>query len=40
LTANASRALISDQTINNRQVASWSSSFVAMRRIFLFERGE
>jgi hypothetical protein len=27
LTANASRALISDQTINNRQVASRSSSF-------------
>jgi hypothetical protein len=27
LTANASRALNSDQTINNRQVASRSSSF-------------
>jgi hypothetical protein len=36
LTGNARRALISDRTINNRQVGSaGQAAFVAMRRILL-----
>jgi hypothetical protein len=38
LTANASRALISDQTINDRQVASRSSSFRRECGAFCFLR--